>query len=132
MSDDERAIRDVIASWLRASAEGDSAKVLDLMADDVVFLTPGEPPFGKEKFAVAEEGLRDFRMEARSEVREIRVAGDWAYSWTDLAITITPAQGGEVVRRKGNTLSIFERQADGRWVLSRDANLLAVEKTDAG
>jgi uncharacterized protein (TIGR02246 family) len=132
MSDDERAIRDVIASWLHASAAGDAAKVLDLMADDAVFLTPGQPPFGKEKFAVAQEGLRDFRMEARSEVREIRVAGDWAYSWTDLALTITPTQGGEVVRRKGNTLSIFERQADGRWVLSRDANLLAVEKTDAG
>lgn len=132
MSDDERAIRDVIATWLRASVEGDSAKVLDLMADDAVFLTPGEPPFGKEKFAVAQEGLRDFRMEARSEVREIRIAGDWAYSWTDLAITITPAQGGEVVRRQGNTLSIFERRGDGRWVLSRDANLLAVEKTDAG
>ncbi len=131
MSDDERAIRDAIATWLRASAEGDSAQVLDLMSDDVVFLTPGEPPFGKERFAAAQEGLRDYRMEARSEVREIRVTGDWAYCWTDLAIAITPIQGGETVRRKGNTLSIFERRADGRWVLSRDANLLAVEKTDA-
>ena len=132
MSDDERAIRDVIATWLRASAEGDSAQVLDLMTDDVVFLTPGQPPFGKEKFAAAQEGLREYRMAAHSEVREVRVAGDWAYSWTDLAITITPLEGGDAVRRKGNTLSIFERRADGRWVLSRDANLLAVDKTDAG
>jgi uncharacterized protein (TIGR02246 family) len=134
MSDDERAIREVIATWLRASAEGDTAKVLDLMSDDVVFLTPGQPPFGKEEFAAAQEGLRKYRIEAYSEVREIRVAGDWAYGWTDLAITITPVEGGEAMRamrRKGNTLSIFERQSDGRWVLTRDANLLAPEKTAA-
>src|SRR6185369_17813300 len=55
MTEDERAIREVIATWLRASAEGDTAKVLSLMADDVVFLVPGHRPFGKEAFARGQE-----------------------------------------------------------------------------
>ena len=57
MGDDERAIRAVIATWMRASAAGDTATILGLMADDVVFLVAGQPPFGKEKFAVAQHEL---------------------------------------------------------------------------
>ena len=124
MSDDERAIREGIATWLRASALGDTATVLSLMTDDVVFLVAGRPPFGKEAFAAAQSGLAQSQMKASSEIREVRVSGDMAYCWTDLTVTMTPASGGEPVRRSGNTLSIFSRQPDGRWLLARDANLL--------
>jgi uncharacterized protein (TIGR02246 family) len=44
MNDDERAIRNLVADWLAASRAGDHAKVLSLVADDVVFLIPGQPP----------------------------------------------------------------------------------------
>jgi ketosteroid isomerase-like protein len=33
--------------------------------------------------------------------------------------------GGNSVRRAGHTLSIFNKQADGRWRLARDANFLS-------
>jgi uncharacterized protein (TIGR02246 family) len=127
MSTDEQAIRDVIATWLRASAAGDTATVLQLMADDVVFLVPGRPPFGKEAFAAAQSGMKQFRFEGTSNVREIRATGDWAYCWTDLTVVAIPLTGGPEIRRSGHTLSIFQRLANGRWVLARDANLLAVE-----
>src|SRR4051794_348142 len=39
-ANDERAIRDLIATWMEASRAGDTAKVLSLMADDVVFQVP--------------------------------------------------------------------------------------------
>ena len=127
MTNEERAIRDLIDIWLRASQEGDTATVLRLMADDVVFLTPGRPPFGKEEFAAVLGTLDAFRMEAVSDVRELRITGDWAYAWTDLSVTMTPTEGGAPMRRRGNTLSIFRRLPEGRWVLFRDANLLAAE-----
>jgi len=38
---DEQQIRDLIATWLRASAEGDINKILPLMTEDVVFLIAG-------------------------------------------------------------------------------------------
>lgn len=127
MSDDERAIRNVIATWLRASTAGDVDTILDLMAEDVVFLVPGRPPFGKEAFEAARNAPNDFRLEAQSEVREVRVLGDWAYAWTHLEVVMTPASGGPAVRRSGHTLSIFQRVSEGRWVLARDANMLAVD-----
>jgi ketosteroid isomerase-like protein len=34
MTDDERAIRDLVATWMAASQAGDVATVLGLMADD--------------------------------------------------------------------------------------------------
>ena len=128
MENDEQAIREMIETWLRASKAGDAEKVLTLMSDDVVFLTPGQPPMrGKEAFAASQGAfLQNIELEASSEIQEIRVFGDWAYTWTKLAITVTPKNGGDSVRRSGNTLSIL-RKENGRWVIHRDANMLAPE-----
>ncbi|WP_410699695.1 SgcJ/EcaC family oxidoreductase, partial [Chryseobacterium sp. SIMBA_028] len=53
MTDDERAIRNLVDAWLGASKTGDYATVLSLMSDDVVFMVPGQEPFGKAAFAAA-------------------------------------------------------------------------------
>jgi len=44
-----------------------------------------------------------------------------------LSVIVTPLQGGAPMRRSGYTLTIFRREADGRWFLFRDANLLTPE-----
>jgi len=123
MSDDERAIRELIATWMAASQAGDIETVLSLMTDDVMFMVPGGEPFGKEAFATAAQGLKDMRMQGSSEIRELKVLGDWAYLRAYIQMTVTPA-GGAPVRRTGYTLTILRRQPDGRWLLARDANLL--------
>ena len=51
MSEDERAIRDLVARWMAASRAGDLDTVLGLMSDDALFLVPGREPFGKDAFA---------------------------------------------------------------------------------
>ena len=133
MSDDERAIREVIRSWLEASAAGDADRVLSLMSDDVVFLTLGQKPFGKAEFAAASRGSAGkVRVEVESEVEEVSVAGDVTHSRTRLRVTVTPAAGGEPKRLAGHTLSVFRRQPDGRWLLTRDANLLSPEPRHQG
>jgi uncharacterized protein (TIGR02246 family) len=48
MAPDEREIRTVHSSWIDAVNAGDLARLLTLVAEDVVFLTPGQPPFGRE------------------------------------------------------------------------------------
>ena len=131
MTEDERAIRDVISTWMRASTDGDTQTVLTLMAEDVVFLTPGKKPFGKEEFRQSQAGLSQFKIDGDANVREVKVFGDWAFTVTDLRVVMTPLAGGESTRRSGNTLSIFQRLGDGRWVLARDANLLALEGDSA-
>ncbi len=124
MTDDERAIRDLVASWMAASQAGDLQTVLGLMTDDVVFMVPGREPFGKEVFAAGAQGMKDVRMQGASDIRELEVLGDWAYLRNHLTVTMTPP-GGKPVRRAGCTLTILRKQPDGRWLLARDANLLA-------
>jgi uncharacterized protein (TIGR02246 family) len=125
MSDDERAIRDLIQTWLAASQKADLESVLSLMADDVIFRVPGQNPFGKEVFAASFKGLKDFRFEASSDIKEIKLLGDWAYLRNYLEVTITPPGGGAPLRQSGHTLTILRKEPDGRWLVARDANLLA-------
>ncbi|HYK80757.1 MAG TPA: SgcJ/EcaC family oxidoreductase [Micropepsaceae bacterium] len=126
MSEDERTIRNAIQEWMDASKAGDTGSVLNLMAEDVLFLVPGREPFGKEAFATASQGLKDLLMEGRADIREVTVLGDWAWTRVHLAITITPPNG-KPMQRHGYTLSIWRKQPGGHWVIFRDANLLATE-----
>ncbi|HEV7798286.1 MAG TPA: SgcJ/EcaC family oxidoreductase [Pyrinomonadaceae bacterium] len=125
MQNDEQEIRELIATWLSATKAGDAEKVLSLMADDVVFLICGQPPMrGKAAFAASLSALSQVMIDATSEIQEIKVLGEWAYTWTHLSVVITPKNGGASVTRAGNTLSILQKQ-NGSWLMLRDANMLA-------
>jgi len=123
MSEDEQAIREVVDSWMDASRRGDTAAVLDLMTDDVLFMTPSREPFGKKVFRETSEAMRDVRMEGRAEIQEIEVLGDRAWIRNHIDLTLTPAEG-EPLHRSGYTLTILRKCDDGRWRLFRDANLV--------
>ena len=126
-TNDERVIRELVATWMTASQAGDIAKVLSLMADDMIFQVPGREPFGKEAFANMSQGMKGVRMDGTSDIRELRVLGDWAYLRNHIAITVTPP-GGKPMKRAGYTLTILRKQANGQWLLSRDANLVTEVK----
>jgi uncharacterized protein (TIGR02246 family) len=122
MSDAELAIRTLIETWCRATEAGDMAAILPLMADDMVFLTPGNANFGKAEFA-AQPRPPGMQIQVHADVQEIRVSGDLAYAWLKLAVTITPP-GGAPMNLAGHTLGIYRRE-NARWLLARDANLVA-------
>jgi uncharacterized protein (TIGR02246 family) len=124
VNSDEQAIRELVETWMRASREGDTATVLSLMTEDVVFMTPGREPFGKDAFAAAADRMTNATIDGRAAIVELQVLGDWAYVRNHLDITVTPP-GGAAVRRSGYTLTILRRQPDGRWLLARDANLVS-------
>ena len=128
MTEDERAIRQVVDTWFEATRSGDVQTVLGLMTDDVVFMTPGQEPFGKEVFAARSEGMKRSRIEGTSDIRELRVLGDWAYLRNHIRMTATPPGGGAPVRRSGYTLTILRKEPDGRWRLAQDANMLTEDR----
>ena len=123
MTDDERAIRELVETWMTASRAGDTATVLDLMTDDVVFMTIGQEPFGKEHFRDSSESMRGIDIDGQAETLEVEVLGDTAWIRNRLEMVMTP-EGGEPVRRSGYTLTILKKGGDGRWRLFRDANLV--------
>ena len=123
MSDDERAIRELVSTWMSASKAGDTATVLSLMTDDVVFMTVGGPPFGKEAFARNSEGMKGVEVDGSAEVLEVQVAGDWAWQRCMVRVTITPP-GKPAVTRSGLTLTVLRKNAAGKWQIARDANFV--------
>ena len=124
MTEDERAIGELVDMWMEASRRGDVKTLLGLMTDDIVFMTPGREPFGKEEFRAASEAMSGVEMDGSAEIREIRVLGDWAWIRNDIELTLTPP-GGEPMHRAGYTLSILHKGGDGKWRLARDANLVS-------
>ena len=127
MENDEQEIRQLVATWMSATKAGDVETVLSLMSDDVVFLVPGQAVMRKADFAAAAQGKpgqESPQFDGTSEIQEIKVLGDWALMWTNLTVVVTPPGGGQSMTRAGYTLSILKKQ-DGKWVLARDANMLA-------
>jgi uncharacterized protein (TIGR02246 family) len=127
-SNDEQAIRELYATWRKATMSEDLPTVLDLIADDAVFYVPGQSPIrGKKEFEAMFNATRGrFQIDAMSEFEEIAVHGDWAHAASRLAVNMKPKGEGPPVQRAGHTLTIL-RKDRGKWVVARDANLLAPE-----
>jgi uncharacterized protein (TIGR02246 family) len=127
MQSDEQEIRQLVATWMAASKAGDVATLLTLMTEDVVFLVPGRPVMRKADFAAAaaaQSGQAAPTIEGTSEIQEIQVSGEWAFMWTKLTVVAIPPGGSGSTTRAGHTLSVLRKER-GKWMLARDANLLA-------
>src|SRR3974390_2724128 len=91
MSADEQAIRDFFSSWFDATASGDLPRLLSLLSDDVVFLTPGRLPFGRDAFAASfSASSQQYRIKCEGQREEIAVAGDLAYVRARLSVSLAP------------------------------------------
>jgi uncharacterized protein (TIGR02246 family) len=121
--DEEQAVRKVVADWLEASKRGDLDTQLSLMADDVVFMTVGQEPFGKEEFKARSKGLGKIELEANSNIIEVKLLSDWAWMRSHLEIKVTMPDGNKM-QKAGYILTVLQQQSNGSRVISRDANLL--------
>jgi len=120
---DEQAIRESVDEWLAASKKGDLSTMLDLLADDVLFIVPGKEPFGKEAFATANrEQMKDVEMDPTIDIKEIEVVGQWAWMRSFLKVSFT--HDGKTARHSGHILTIWQKTPDRRWVIKRDANFV--------
>ena len=121
---DAQQIRDLVATWARASETGDLESIKSLMDEDILFLTAGAEPFGRETFIQHfNNHVIQMNLNVRADVREVEVRDDLAFARTWLEVTITPP-GSEPIKRTGYTLAIYRRRPGGRWKLWRDANLV--------
>jgi uncharacterized protein (TIGR02246 family) len=126
--DDARQIRELIDSWIAASNGRDLPALMGMMTDDIVFMTPGRAPFGKAEFASDVERMKSVAIAARVEVQEIEVSGPRAYVRNHIRVELT-SPGQAPKRMSGYAVSILRKEADGRWRIARDANLVMPEQT---
>ena len=126
MGSEERKINEEHSTWIDAVNAGDLVRLLALMADDAVFLNPGKAPIGRDGFSSAFSAAHQ-RMLIRctSELEEVVVVGEVAYTRSRDALSVTPRAGGEATQLAGYRITVYRKQPDGRWLLARDAHTLS-------
>jgi uncharacterized protein (TIGR02246 family) len=124
--EDQRQIRELVDAWIAASNAGDVPALMDMMTDDVIFMTPGRPPFGKAEFAADSDRVKGAAIDAHAEVQEIEVFGPRAYIRNHVRVELS-APGQPARRMSGYAMSVLRKEADGRWRIARDANLVRPE-----
>ena len=60
-----------------------------------------------------------------SELEEVVVVGEVAYTRSRDSLSVSPLAGGEENRLAGDRMTIYRKQPDGGWLLARDANVLS-------
>jgi uncharacterized protein (TIGR02246 family) len=130
MNPAEQEIREVHTTWIDAVNAGDLAPLLTMMAEDAVFFNSAQGPFGPEKLSTTfSDAHRDLLIQCSSDLEEVVVVGEVAYTRSWDRVSATPRAGGPTTQVAGHCLSIYRKQADGRWLLARDVHTLApVEK----
>ena len=126
MGPDERAIRELHSTWIDAVNAGDLVRLLTLMADDVVFLNPGQAPFDRDGFSPGFSAAhQQARINCISELEDVVVVGEVAYTRSRDSLSVTPLAGPEAKQLAGHPITGWRKQPDGRWLLARDAHTLS-------
>ncbi len=102
---------------------GDIPALLALMTDDVIFMTPRRPLFGKAEFTADAERNKNVAVDARAEIQEIEIFGSRAAIRNHIEVVLT-APGTSPRRMSGHALSVLRKEANDRWRLAGDANLV--------
>jgi uncharacterized protein (TIGR02246 family) len=122
----ERAIHEAHANWINAVNAGDLVGLLASMTEDAVFLNPGQAPLDRDGFSANFSAAhRQLRVRCVSDLEEVVVVGEVAYTRSRDALEVTPRDGGEATQLAGYRLSVYRQQPGGRWLLARDAHTLS-------
>jgi uncharacterized protein (TIGR02246 family) len=128
---DKESILGLLERWRSATRAQDTAAILELVADDCVFLPSSTPPIkGKEElgqmYRTFFRRYREIRHEAI--IEETQIAGDWAFLWGTDELRLTPESGEPIIHLKGKGLSILKRKSDGTWLFWRGINNMTPQK----
>ena len=125
MGADSHDVRDAHTTWIDAVNAADLARLLTMMTADAVFVGPGQAPFGRDVFSVNFSGAHErLLVRCLSELEEVVVVGEVAYTRCRDTLSVTPRGGGEATQLAGYRMTVYRRQPDDRWLLARDAHTL--------
>jgi uncharacterized protein (TIGR02246 family) len=123
MGTEEQRIRDLHSTWINAVNAGDLARLLTLITDDAVFLAPGHAPLGRDGFSANFSSAQErVRVHCVSELEEVVIVGQVAFTRSRDALSVTSRDGGNATELAGYRMSVYREQPDGRWLLARDAH----------
>ena len=116
--DDEQEIRSIADRWSKAYVGGDKAGVLDVYTEDAWIMPnarrhlQGHREIG-ERFDAISGGPK---FDVDIEIQELEIIGE--YAWSVALYAIETAGAAEM--EHGTGLTVYRKDADGRWRILRD------------
>lgn len=127
---DEQAIRDTEARWVKAFATKEPVKAAAFYADDAASMLPDTPLMTGRQAIIEgmkpELGDKNFSLVFAPTKVEIAQSGEMAYSQGRFEYTTTDGKTGKRVGQAGNYVEVYRKQADGSWKVEED---IATEET---
>lgn len=108
-----------------ATLSGDPVALSEGMTDDVVIIQQGmEAEIGREAILAARQRAKaansGFRVLSYvPEIKEVTVAGEWAFEWGYFTATYVETAGGEEKQLRARMLRVLKKQPDGSWKAAR-------------
>ena len=119
----ETAIRHAVEEFTRAYNAGDFAKLANIFAEDLIDMSMGGPTrrgddARRHFVSRVRETHANFRPHLEVHIDDIQVAGEWAYEYGSLVVTLTPRVSGEKSFIRQRYLVIWRHQSDGSWKIA--------------
>jgi uncharacterized protein (TIGR02246 family) len=121
-TNDEAAIRRVMAAYNAALNSGSTEAVAPLYAEDGVFMPPySRSAVGKEAVRKAYDAVfAELKFDVKFTIAELVVmAPNWAYVRTNSAGVTSHASTGKTTAEANQELFIFRKGEDGQWRIAR-------------
>ena len=101
---------------------GDLELLLSHISDDAIWMPPQETAMqGKEKVrAWLQEYFKDYSMEERFLIQEIRSADGWALVRGSYVFQAVPKASGSRISNHGTFVAVLERNTHATWQVSRE------------
>jgi uncharacterized protein (TIGR02246 family) len=122
VAQEEGAIRKALESYNDALNAGRTATVLQLYAQDGVFMPPYSPSaVGKQAVEKAYDAVFDeLKFRVKFDIAELVVMSPtWAYVRTNSAGTTAHHSTGKMTAEANQELFIFKKSDDGEWRIAR-------------
>ncbi len=121
-----KELKDTEVAWNAAWVAKDLEKILAQYADDITMMMPDMPGIhGKAAVRTAlTEMMKDpgASLTFTSSVVDVSKSGDIGYAQGTYTETSTNPKTKKVVTEKGKYLTIYKKQADGKWLAVEDIN----------
>jgi uncharacterized protein (TIGR02246 family) len=115
--------QDANAKWYAAFEAGDAAAIARFYASDTVVFVPDQTLRGRAAIQAYHAGnFQKTRFKCDWGIDSVQVVGKQAAVLGHDACVETPKAGGAAKTTKSRWLTIYEQQADGSWLMARDAS----------
>ena len=114
--------QDQLAAWYEAFNAGEAKAVAALYAMDATIVPPDTAPIrGRAAIEAYHTKIhRETKFACSGSFDAFKVAANTAVAWGHDDCTETPRAGGAAKKTKSLWISVYEKQADGKWIIIRD------------